>query len=233
MSAVEGTSVACSNYLRFQRHSPTRETQVVTLDRRSAERLRHGLPHKYKGTLRLDNHSHPLTTYLLFPQCLPIPPYHSFIYLHHSAPLCTPHTLALHFFLPHPTMVSTRAKNQLAHPAAPVMSEAAKRKAGIKTKPRPKRKTKAQQIQELEARLAAMEDPDGEVLSKEPLVCVTYSLYNGLDADAAQFTRGSSPPLDEEDLSFAEPEVLTEVDSDDHAPRSRKRTASTALPDPR
>ena len=71
-----------------------------------------------------------------------------------------------------PTMVtSTRAKNKLAHPAAPIMTEAAKRKAGIKHKQRPKRVTKDETIRELQAQIAALKNPEGETFSKEPLVC--------------------------------------------------------------
>ena len=67
-------------------------------------------------------------------------------------------------------VASTRPKNKLAHPAAPVMTEAAKQKAGIKTKRRPKRVTKDATIQELQARINALENPGEETCSKEPLV---------------------------------------------------------------
>ena len=69
-------------------------------------------------------------------------------------------------------VVSTRTKNKLTHPAAPVMTDAAKRKAGIKikTKSHPKRMTKDQTIKELQARINALENPDEEPFSKEPLV---------------------------------------------------------------
>jgi len=70
-------------------------------------------------------------------------------------------------------MVDTRRKNRLAHPAAPVMTEAAKQKAGIKTKRRAKKGTKdADTIRELQARIAALENADEETFSKEPLVRV-------------------------------------------------------------
>lgn len=75
-------------------------------------------------------------------------------------------------------MVSTRGKNKLTHPAAPVMSAAAKRKAGIKTKPRAKKVTKDQQIRELEAKVFALENPGSEPFSKEPLVRITFMLLN-------------------------------------------------------
>lgn len=80
-------------------------------------------------------------------------------------------------------MVDTRAKNKLTHPAAPVMSDAAKRKAGIKTKRRQKRVTKDETIRELQARIAALENPDEESFSKEPLVR-THQLLCACTLDA-------------------------------------------------
>ena len=74
-------------------------------------------------------------------------------------------------------MVSTRTKNKLAHPAAPVMTEAAKQKAGIKTKRRPKKATKDETIRELQAQIAALKNPGEESFSKEPLVCTTYPVH--------------------------------------------------------
>ena len=68
-------------------------------------------------------------------------------------------------------VASTRLKNKHAHPAAPVMSEAAKRKAGVKTTQRPKKPTKDETIRELQARISALENPHEETFSKEPLVC--------------------------------------------------------------
>ena len=67
-------------------------------------------------------------------------------------------------------MVTARTKNKKAHLAAPVMTENAKKKAGIKAKPRKAKTTKKESIKELFARIAALEDPDGEPFSKEPLV---------------------------------------------------------------
>ena len=69
-------------------------------------------------------------------------------------------------------VVATRKKNKATHPAAPVMTEAAKIKAGIpSTKHRTKKRTKDKQIQELKARLATAEQPDKMVaVSKDPLV---------------------------------------------------------------
>lgn len=68
----------------------------------------------------------------------------------------------------------TRVKNKTAHPAAPVMSEASKVKAGIApAKPRAKRMTKDAMIQELEAWIAQLERPDESHPSKEPLVRVS------------------------------------------------------------
>lgn len=70
-------------------------------------------------------------------------------------------------------VASTRAQNKLAHPAAPVMTNAAKKKAGIKTQRRSKKLTKDDTIRELHARIAALEGPDEETFSKEPLVCIS------------------------------------------------------------
>ena len=73
-------------------------------------------------------------------------------------------------------MVSTRPKNKTAHPAAPVMTKAAKERAGIKTKPTQRRVTKDQTIRELQARIAALENPDEEEFSRDPLVCTIEHL---------------------------------------------------------
>jgi hypothetical protein len=70
-------------------------------------------------------------------------------------------------------VVQTRDRNKTAHPAAPVMSEAAKVRAGIKpAKPRAKRKTKDTRIRELEEQLARLQRPDDPHPSNEPLVSV-------------------------------------------------------------
>ena len=65
---------------------------------------------------------------------------------------------------------TTRTKNKLAHPATPVMTKAAMEKAGIKVKRHAKRVTKDDTIRELQAKLAALENPGEEPFSKEPLV---------------------------------------------------------------
>ena len=72
-------------------------------------------------------------------------------------------------------VAATRKKNKTTHPAAPVMSEAAKQKAGIPTKRRQKKVTKDETIRELQARIAALETPGGEPFSKEPLVRTSRS----------------------------------------------------------
>lgn len=72
-------------------------------------------------------------------------------------------------------MVATCSRNKLAHPAPLVMTKAAQKKVGIPTKPRPKKSTKNETIRELKAHIAALEDPDGEPFSKEPLVCIVQS----------------------------------------------------------
>ena len=89
-----------------------------------------------------------------------------FIYLCSQA---LQHSLTL--FLSHPTIVSTRPKNKKAHPAAPVMSNTAKVKAGIPMKKHVKRTTKDDTIQELQAQITVLKDLSGEPFSKEPLVC--------------------------------------------------------------
>lgn len=112
----------------------------------------------------------------------------SFIYLCFSA-------LSARFLsFTRPTMVTTtRPKNKLAHPAAPVMTSAAKQKAGIKTRARPKRKTKDETIRELEARIAALEDPDEEMPSKEPLVRTSLKFTCPLDANIFLVPQGKQP----------------------------------------
>lgn len=71
-------------------------------------------------------------------------------------------------------MVGTHLKNKNAHPAAPVITEAAKVKAGIPSTQRcTKRQTKDERIRELQAHLDALENPlvdETTVVSKEPLV---------------------------------------------------------------
>jgi hypothetical protein len=98
------------------------------------------------------------------------PPNYLFIY-----PCSQALKLILSFFISHLIMVSTRTKNKSAHPAAPVMTEAAKKKAGIPTKRRSKKATKDDTIRELEARIAALESPGGDPFSKEPLVRIFHS----------------------------------------------------------
>jgi hypothetical protein len=75
-------------------------------------------------------------------------------------------------------MVNTRPKNQNTHPAAPVMTQAAKIKAGIiPKKPRQsKMPSKAEQIRILEARIAAFENPEDDAMpiSQEPLVSLSF-----------------------------------------------------------
>lgn len=72
----------------------------------------------------------------------------------------------------------TRAQNIAARPAAPVVTEAAKVKAGIKpAKPRSKRMTKDAKIRELEALVAELEHPDDPHPSKEPLVSSPSFFY--------------------------------------------------------
>ena len=75
-------------------------------------------------------------------------------------------------------MVGTRTKNKNAHPAVPVMTEAAKIKAGIPGKRCTRKPTKDEQIHELQARLAAVQCPDeAAVVSKEPLVTLGARMH--------------------------------------------------------
>lgn len=81
-----------------------------------------------------------------------------------------PHSTLFHS-ISHSIMVTTRTKNKHSHPAAPVMTKAAKEKAGIKTQAHHPRVTKDEKIWALEARLAAFENPQEESFTNEPLVC--------------------------------------------------------------
>ena len=85
-------------------------------------------------------------------------------------------------------MVGTRSRNKDVHPAAPVMSEAAKLKAGIvPTKRRSKKPTKAEEIRELRAKVAALENPDETTpTSKEPLVI--HNTFTLLDTKSHRFS---------------------------------------------
>ena len=115
----------------------------------------------------------------------------------------------------------TRPKNKTAHPAAPVMSEAAKVKAGITSaKPRPKRMTKDATIRELEARIAQLENPDDAHPSKEPLVRIPPLSCAHTPPDVSQFIRGSSGG----DV------VETDPDSDDGTVVGRKHSRKSQDP---
>ncbi|KAF9787362.1 hypothetical protein BJ322DRAFT_1017299 [Thelephora terrestris] len=116
-------------------------------------------------------------------------------------------------------MAGTRAKNKDTHPAAPVMTTAAKIRAGIPTTKRQKKATKDDKIRALEARLAAFEQPDDAVaISQDPL-----------------FTRDSSP--EDVDHLVIGSEAPTEADNEEfilvggkrvplssYNPRALKRT---------
>ena len=87
-------------------------------------------------------------------------------------------------------MVKTRAKNQDAHPGAPLMTTAARIKAGITTtKRRTKKPTKDDQIRELQTRLAALEYPDDDAaaVSKEPLVSLSSLSVLSLETETLLF----------------------------------------------
>ncbi|KAF9783793.1 hypothetical protein BJ322DRAFT_1109639 [Thelephora terrestris] len=114
-------------------------------------------------------------------------------------------------------MVSTRIKNKDARPGAPVMTEAAKIKAGIPSAKRQSKKpSKAEQIRILEARIAAFENPDDDdtmPISQEPL-----------------FTRDSSP--EDVDRLVTGSEAPTELDSEEYTIVGGKRIPSSSY-DPR
>ena len=74
------------------------------------------------------------------------------------------------FIISNHTMVKTRVTNSLRHPAAPIMTNAAKAKAGIKHKQPKKKVMQKERIQQLEARINKLESGDGELSSKKPLV---------------------------------------------------------------
>jgi len=100
--------------------------------------------------------------------------YHTLSFVFHSIYSIQPNDIA-HSPLPATMVRETRSSNKTAHPATPVMSTAAKVKAGITpAKPRAKRMTKNATIRELEARIAQLENPDDLHPSKEPLVCVPH-----------------------------------------------------------
>jgi len=133
-------------------------------------------------------------------------------------------------------MVSTRPKNKGTHPAAPVMTAAAKQKVGIPVKRRAKKVTKDDTIRELKARIASLESPGGEPFSKEPLVC-NLIIVSSPGANDTKFLKGESPSLMETDDHLPEdPEPTTEateIDSDDGVPTGYKRNASSSVQDPR
>ena len=131
-------------------------------------------------------------------------------------------------------MVGTRTKNKSTHPAAPVMTDAARIKAGIPpAKRRTKKMTKDEQIRELQARLAATEYPDeATVVSKDPLVSHGPSnLFQSYDPCSplvtTQFTRDGSP-LEDVDPSAVESETPTEVDPDEFVVSGGKRASSSS-----
>jgi hypothetical protein len=101
-----------------------------------------------------------LTLYLHSPLIHP----HSFLtYLHSTSVASQPFSITMDR--------RTRPQNKTARPAAVVMTEKAKVKAGIKqAKTHSKRPTKDAKIRALEARIAELEHPDDPHPSKEPLV---------------------------------------------------------------
>ena len=89
---------------------------------------------------------------------------------------CLPAPLPTLFFLvSYLTMVNTHIKNKVTHLAAPVMTKAAKEKAGIQPKC-PKRLMKAKTIWQLQTCIAALENPNKESPSQKPLLCTMVIL---------------------------------------------------------
>ncbi|KAF9787410.1 hypothetical protein BJ322DRAFT_1019832 [Thelephora terrestris] len=114
------------------------------------------------------------------------------------------------------SMVGTRLKNKTTNLGAPVMTEAAKLKAGIPSKKcQAKALSKADQICLLEARLASLEhlDDDAAAVSKEPL-----------------FSRDSSP--EDVDRLVIGSEAPTEVDTEEYVFVGGKRIPLSSY-DPR
>ncbi|KAF9780981.1 hypothetical protein BJ322DRAFT_1112370 [Thelephora terrestris] len=124
-------------------------------------------------------------------------------------PLCTwalqfkfllSYKMALSYFF---IMAGTRAKNKTARPAAPVMTNATKIKAGIPTAKRQTKKiSKADQIRELKAHLATFEHPDdSDSVSKEPLF-----LRDSSPEDIDRLIVGSKAPtkLDAKDYHWGQ-----------------------------
>lgn len=130
-------------------------------------------------------------------------------------------------------MVGTRSNNKNVHPAAPLMTEAARVKAGIPSgKRRAKKVTKDERIRELQARLAAAENPhEAPAVSKEPLVSQRSLRTQTNSHHTTQFTRDGSPPEDADPYA-ARSETPTEVDSDEFMIVGGKRTLLSDL-DPR
>ena len=73
--------------------------------------------------------------------------------------------------------VSTRPRNRHVHPAAPVMTDAARERAGIQPKRRSRRITKNETIRRLQAQIHTLENLDGESFSNEPLVRSTLPTW--------------------------------------------------------
>ena len=124
---------------------------------------------------------------------------------------------------------ATRTKNKTKHPAVPVMTPAAQRKAGIKAAPppKPKKVTKDQTVRELKVHIATLENPNEETFSKEPLVCSSDPPHTCYVLTQNQFTKGSSPPLDEDEDLVMETGVSTEVDSNNYTSGGCKQTAKS------
>ena len=121
--------------------------------------------------------------------------------------------------------VKTRSQNKSARPAAPVMTEGAKVKAGIQpAKPRCKGKTKDAKIRGLKVRIAELEHPDDPHPSREPLVCTAlFLLWKHALINFLQF-------LSDGNSDSGNHEVETDHCSDDDTSPGGKRKRSAQNP---
>lgn len=125
-------------------------------------------------------------------------------------------------------MVKTRPKNRTAHPAAPVMTRAAKTKAGIPStaKPRAKRPVN-DKLREIEARLSVMENPDdATAISRDPLVSSITLSYVLAHLTVTQFTMDDGSAEEDVDIDMPDmpdSEAPTEVDPEDYVVIGGKR----------
>ena len=80
-----------------------------------------------------------------------------------------------------------------------------------------------EKIRELEARIAAYEDPAEEPFSKDPLVRMVVCHGHAPNTDRAQFLEGLPSPSNAQDVLMGEPDVPTDVESDDQPTSSGRK----------